>query len=282
MALTDKCDLFASFHEDGMNKIVQHVMRQRPSLFNYATPDIIANRELWCHMPDFTVDVTKFGDPIFTELPYLPVIGSDSPPIGLGFTVQFVKFQVDLHPSNMVALPPELGPDLPDQHLALELRLCGAVGCPELKTLDSIPIPKPAGKDPDPTGKEPERPDGPPPLVPVPGRLDCFCLDIFLLGHVERNFIAGEEKLVIKVDAVEIVDVEPDKLEKSLECYLRTTVHTLLRQKLAIAWETFFTDFPLFGLGTVSLAPTPNPPVPHNPAIEEDQLKAFVTMTVLP
>ena len=48
MALTDDCDLFASLHEDGLNKVVRHVMRQRPSLFNYATPDIIANRELWC------------------------------------------------------------------------------------------------------------------------------------------------------------------------------------------------------------------------------------------
>lgn len=275
MALTDNCDLFASFHEDGMNKIVRHIMRQRPSLFNYATPDIIANRELWCHIPDFTVDVTKFGNPIFTELPYLPVIGSDSPPLGLGLTVQFVKFQVDLHPSNVITLPPELGPSLPKQRLALELRLCGAVGCPEPKTLDAIPIPKPRGKDP--TGR-----DDPPKLVPVPGRLNCFCLDIFLVGHTEREFIAGEEKLVVKVDGIEIVDVKPDKLELNLECYLRTTVHTLLRQKLAIAWQTFFIDFPLFGLGNVSLSPTPNPPVPHNPAIEEDQLKAFVTMTVSP
>ena len=258
-----------------MNKIVRHVMRQRPSLFNYATPDIIANRELWCQIPDFTVDVTKYGDPVFTELPYLPVIGSDSPPIGLGFTVQFVRFRVDLHPSSVITLPPELGPSLPAQHLALELRVCGAVACPEPKTLDAIPVPKPTGKDPD-------RPNVPPPLVPVPGRLDCFCLDIFLVGHVEREYIAGEEKLVAKVDGVEIVDVKPDKLEASLECYLRTTVHTLLRQKLAIAWETFFIDFPLFGLGTVSLSPTPNPPVPHNPAIEEDQLKAFVTMAVSP
>ena len=67
-----------------------------------------------------------------------------------------------------------------------------------------------------------------------------------------------------------------------MECYIRTAVTLFLRQKLAIPLETFFFDFPLFGLGTISLFPTPNPPVPHNPAIEEDQLKAFVTMTVAP
>jgi hypothetical protein len=32
-------------------------------------------------------------------------------------------------------------------------------------------------------------------------------------------------------------------------------------------------------MGTVTLAPTGNPPVPNNPAIEDDQLKAFVTLT---
>lgn len=276
MAFTVNCDLFASFHENGMNKIVDHIMRQRPSLFNYATPDIIANRELWCHIPSFASDVNKFGNPIFTELPYLPVIGTDSPPIGLGFAVQLVRFQVDLHPSNRISLPPELGPKLKPQRLAMELRVCGAVVCPEPKTLDAIPVTKPTGQ------KDPDRPDTPPPLVPVPGRLNCFCLDLFAVGHVAREFIAGEEKMLAKVDGIEIVDVEPDKLESNLECYLRTTVHMLLRQKLAIAWQTFFVEFPLFGTSTVSLLPTPNPPIPHNPAIEDDQLKAFVTMTVTP
>jgi hypothetical protein len=33
-------------------------------------------------------------------------------------------------------------------------------------------------------------------------------------------------------------------------------------------------------MGTVVLTPTPNPPVANNPAIEDDQLKAFITMTV--
>ncbi|MGP6086290.1 hypothetical protein [Antarctobacter jejuensis] len=275
MALTDNADLFVSFHEDGMNRIIQHIMRQRPSLFNYATPDIVANRELWCHIPDFTVDVSKFGNPIFTELPYLPVIGTDSPPIGLGFTVQIVRFQVDLHPSNRIGLPPELGPKLKDQRLALEFRICGTVLCPDADTLDKIPV---IPKNP----KDPDRRDEPPPLVPVPGRPNCFCLDLSAVGHVAREFIAGQEKLVGKIDGVEIVDVGPEKLEANLECYLRTVVHMLLRQKLAIAWQTFFIEFPLFGLGTVSLSPTPNPPVPNNPAIEEDQLKAFVTMTVSP
>lgn len=35
MAFTDSSDLFASFHEDGFNRLISHVMQQRPSLFNY-------------------------------------------------------------------------------------------------------------------------------------------------------------------------------------------------------------------------------------------------------
>lgn len=274
VALTDDCDLFASINEDGANRIIRHIMRQRPSWFNFATADVAANRELWCQIPEFTVDVTKFGNPIFTIIPYLPVIGADAPPVGLGFCVQLVRAQIDFHPGDAIALPAELGPELKEQHFALELRVCGGIRCPDRDVLDKIPV----VPLPDPNRDERREP----PLVPVPGRMDCFCLNVFAIAHVEHEFINGVERLVAKVDGVEVVDVKPDGLESSIECYLRTAVSLFLRQKLAIPLETFFIDFPLFGLGTVSLSPTPNPPVPNNPAIEDDQLKAFVTMTVTP
>ena len=202
------------------------------------------------------------------------MIGADSPPVGLGFCVQVVRAQVDFHPSNVIGLPPELGSRLKEQQLALELKICGGIRCPDRDVLDKIPVAHRAAGRP---------PRGPvqrevPPLVPVPGKMLCFCLDVFATAHVAREFINGEERLVGKVDGVEIVDVKPDGLEANMECYIRTAVTLFLRQKLAIPLLTFFVDFPLFGLGTISLVPTPNPPVPHNPAVEDDQLKAFVTM----
>ena len=149
MALTDNCDLFISIHEDGANRIARHIMRQRPSLFNYATADVVANREFWCHSPEFTTDVTKFNNPIFTTLPYLPVIGADSPPVGLGFCVQVVRAQVDFHPNQIISLPPELGPKLREQQLAIALKICGGISCPDRNVLDKIPVtpPKDKGKD---------------------------------------------------------------------------------------------------------------------------------------
>jgi len=274
MAFTDNCDLYAAVHEDGVNRIIRHIMLQRPSLFNYATADVIANKELWCAMVPHTDDVDKYADPLFTELPPLPVIGSSAPPVTLGFIVQLLKFRLDLHPGD-IDLPPELNPPLQEQHFTLHFRICGGIGCPDKDTLDRIPVLPPGGA--------PGTVDIPQKIPPVPvrGRIQCFCLDVFVVGHVERETILGQESLVGKVDGVEIVDIEPKELENNIECYIKTAVTLVLRQKLAIPLATFFVSFPLFGLGTVTLSPTPNPPIAHNPAIEEDQLKAFITMTVV-
>lgn len=275
MAFTDNCDLYAAVHEEGVNRVIQHIMLQRPSLFNYATADVIANKEQWCTQVDHTGDVTKYGNPLFTAMPPLPVIGTDSPPVTLGFCVQLLKFEADFHPGNVVGLPPELNPPLQEQRFALHFVVCGGVACPEERVLDRIPVipSKPVAGTVDVPQKTPP--------VQAPGRVQCFCLEVFVVGHVERETILGKESLVGKVDGVEIVDIEPKELENNIECYIKTAVTLVLRQKLAIPLATFFISFPLFGMGTVTLAPTPNPPVPHNPAIEEDQLKAFITMTVV-
>jgi hypothetical protein len=275
MAFTDDCDLYAAVHEDGVNRVIEHIMLQRPSWFNYATADVANNRELWCEEVKHTPDVTKYGDPLFTELPPLPVIGADSPPVTLGFCAQLVSGQIDFHPGNVINLPPELNPPLKEQRFALSLRVCGAIACPEPKVLEAIPVLPPVHH------KERDQTPRVPP-VNVPGELNCFCLEVYVVGRFEREIILGQERLLGKVDDIEIVDIEPNGLEENIECYLKTSVTLVLRQKLAIPLATFFVDFPLFGLGTVSLSPTPNPPIPNNPAVEEDQLKAFITMTVSP
>ena len=274
MAFTDDCDLYVAFHEEGVNLVIQHVMRQRPSWFNYASADLAGNRELWCEFFPFTSDVTKYGNPLFTILPPLPVIGADSPPVTLGFIVQITKVTLDFHPGNVVSVPAELNPPLAEQSFALQLVVCGAIACPDEEAILKIPV---GGQD---VPGLADFPDLPP--VHLPGRPQCFCLELFVTGGFDREFSGGTERVVGRVDGVEIVDVKPEGLESNLECYIETAVVLGLRQKLAIPLETFFVDFPLFGLGTVSLSPTPNPPVPNNPAIEDDQVKAFITMTVTP
>lgn len=271
MAFTDNCDLFGAVHEDGVNRVIRHIMRQRPSMFNYATADIAGNRELWCVPIDFTSDVIHYKNPLFTVMPPIPVIGVDSPPVSLSFIVQVPKVEVDFFPSNVIELPKKLKPPLANQHFALHITVCGSLGCPSEKVIDSIP-------DTTQTFGISEQQQTP---VHLPGVLNCFCLDVYMIGHFEQAFIHGQESLLGKVDAMDIVDIKPDALEENIICYIRTAVSLVLRQKLSIPLSTFFISFPLFGMGSVSLSPTPNPPVPNNPAVEDDQLKAYITMTVI-
>jgi hypothetical protein len=271
MAFTDNCDLFASVHERGVNRVITHIMRQRPSLFNYASQDVANNKELWCSKIEFTPDVQKYGNRLFTIMDPIPVFGADSPPVGLGFIVQLTKAEVDFEPSNVIGLPGELSPPLKKQRFALHFRVCGAIACPDQKQIDGIPFPPP---------KSQTHEQKLPPVI-LRGPLECFCLDVFAVGHIERVNVFGKQSLLGKVDGIEIVDIKPQGLENNIECYLKTTLNVVLRQKLTIAIETLTLSFPLFDIATVTVFPTPNPPIPNNPAVEEDRVKVFLSMTVV-
>ena len=130
MAFTDNCDLYGAVHEDGINRFVTHLRRQRPSLFNYATADVAENRKLWCSRPDPAQDVITFGNPLFTIMPPLPLLGTDAPPVGVGFCAQLTRAEIDLHPGKMFELPEPLAPPLGEQHLAIKLVICGGIECP--------------------------------------------------------------------------------------------------------------------------------------------------------
>ncbi len=229
MALTDDCDLFGSIHEDGVNLVARHVMRQRPSLFNYGTAQIAANKQLWCRQVEVVPDVLNFNDPIMTVVPPLPLADTG---YGVNYSFQITKAEIDFHPGNVVTLPSQLSPPLNAQHFAAHAEVCGGIGCPPKEIVDRLPParPRPGNHD---------RPQEP--VTPLPTRkLDCFCLEVFIVGHVE------------------VVAILPQ---------LRVALSKLV--------------FDLLGLGTVTLAPTvTSAAVPNNPAIENDELKVFVDMTV--
>ena len=271
MAFTDNCDLFAAVHEDGVNRVIQHIMRQRPSWFNFATADIANNRELWCNRPQYTQDVVKYKNPIFKIEPPIPILGSDSPAVFIGFCAQLTKALIDFHPGNKIGLPGELSPPLKPQHFSLEFRVCGGLECPPDAEVQQIPL---GGTHQNVTGAEANT-NVPPPVV-LRGQPNCFCLDVFVIGHFEdsNGFLLG------KIDDIDTVDIKPDKLEDNINCYLKTAVNVVLREKLAISVQALALSFPLFNIATITLSPTPNPPVPNNPAIEDDELKVFITMTV--
>jgi hypothetical protein len=275
MGFTDHCDLYGAVEEAGVNRVIGDIMRQRPSLFNYATEDIAHNSELWCAPVPHTPDVTNYGNPLFTIVNPLPILGADAPPVGIGFCAQLTRAEIDFFPGNTIPLPPELHPPLENQRFSLLLRLCGAIECPAQETIERVPA---GGQFSDQVGATVVK--GPAPIV-LQGRLNCFCLDVVAIGHIRQQTVAGIPSLLIQVDELDVVGVEPEGLEANMVCYLKTTVNVVLREKLTVAIETLMLSFSLFGLGTVTLAPTPNPPIPNNPAVEDDQVKAFMTMTII-
>lgn len=250
MAFTDSCDLFSSFHEDGFNRIIEHVRRQRPSLFNYATADIARNEKLLCR----------------------------------AIAVQLADLQIDFHPGKSVALPPELNPPLKEQRLAIKLGVCGGIGCPDKELLDRlIPPPKVPGRNTD--GKDPREQT---PVTALPTRkLHCFCLEAYVTGGVRIATYNGKPYLEPFLDGFEIVDIKPEGLENSLECYIGVLLRLVVLPGLRVLLERAplnltqgATD--LFPQPTnVTLSATPvSAAVPNNPAIEDDQLKVFIKAEV--
>jgi hypothetical protein len=267
MAFTDHCDVFASFHEDGFNQILQHIRFQRPSMFNYATQAIADNPALLCRPIDAHPRLNAHGNPLVTILKPLPLPGTN---FGLNFAVQLVDAKVDFHPGDEVTLPPDLTP-LPPQRLAIGLRVCAGLGCPPPGVVDSMIPPPP----------NPNLPPPPPPpdLVVLPTQqLICICLDAFLVGGVRFREYFQEFYFEPFADRVEISDIRPDELESGIECVVDATLRLGFLPKLRILLKTLSLD--LTDDVTIEVQPKPvlPPEVPNNPAIEEDEVRAFIDL----
>ena len=271
MALTDHCDIFASFHEDGFNRIAGHIRRQRPSLFNYATAGLAKDVQRLCERIDAHPIVAIRANPLVTVVDLLPVPGTN---YGLDFCVQLADFKVDFHPGNQFGLPPELG-TLKPQRLAIYVRACAGIACPVDDLVDRL-IPPPQ--------TSPERPKDdrqPTPLTPLPFReIRCFCLDAYVTAGIRIRWYGGKPYLEPFLDGIEIVDIEPKGLEDAMECYLKTILKLAVLPGLRVLLETSPLDI-IKDKVTLSLLPMPTgAQLPNNPAIETDLLKAFVKVEV--
>jgi hypothetical protein len=285
MSLTDHCDIFASFHEDGFNAIIGHVRKQRPSLFHYATAEIAKNRDLLCKAIDAHPIVLLRNNPLVTIVDPLPVPGTN---YGVNFAVQLVDVRIDFHPGDEFDLPPELQPPLKAQRLAIKLTVCGGIGCPPKELVDRLILPQKSVLGANLSARvAPPRDDGP--IVPLPTRqLSCFCLDAVVTGGVRITTHNGKPYLEPFLDGFEIVDIKPDGLENSLECYVSLMLRLVVLPGLRILVERAplnltqgATD--LFPQPTnVHISPMPvSSALPNNPAVERDMLKVFIRAEVI-
>lgn len=286
MALTDHSDVFGSVHEGGINRIIRHLMRQRPSIFNYGTAMFASNRDRLCREIDVHPEVTRRGNPVVSVQEPLPIFGTGGA-WGMDFCAQLVAVELDFHPSNLFGLPPELAP-LGSQQFALRGEACGAIVCPRQELVERLsddlagrPISLP-GQPTKGSGYEYEddRPKARPPIQPIPGGEPlCFCLELFGVGHFEILDSASSPVLAARLDGLELVDINPEGLENSLECYLATTIRLSLLPRVRVSLDSLIFDLGKFA--SLHVKPTANSAdVPHNPAVEDDHLKVFVDVEV--
>ena len=274
MAFTDHCDVFGSFHEEGFNRIIDHIRFQRPSMFNYATQAIADNPALLCRPIVAHPRLNQHGNPLLTIIDPLPLPGAN---FALNFSVQLVDVKIDFHPANVVTLPAELSP-LGVQRFVMSLRVCAGIGCPPAQAI-SDNIPPPPNPDADPN----QPPPPPPPQVVLPPdqQLICVCLDAFAVGGLRFKEYFQHFFLEPFVDRIEISDIQPADLESGIECVIDATLRLGFLPKLRILLKKMTLD--LTDDVTIFVQPKPvavSPAVPNDPAVEQDEVRAFIDLEV--
>lgn len=298
MAFTDNCDIFGAVHEDGINLVVRHLMRQRPSLFNYATIFFKEFNKLLCVPIEADKKVLEAGNPLFDVQDPILVLGTPVP-VGMNWCFQVTDAQIDFHPGNVFGLPPELG-ILANQRMALRLRACFGLGCPPKDVIDQL-LPAmevlATAEDKDNRSKLSAFGTAPPPaptpdkVIVLPTReMTCFCLELFGVAHFEWSTIGNDPQqwLKVRLDGLEIVDLQPTPMENIIECYAATVLRLGILPRVSVKMEKLIFDITAaleendIEVGQqISLRPTPiSAAVPNNPAIEDNQLKVFINLVV--
>jgi hypothetical protein len=290
MAFTDISELYGAINEKGINQIVQHLMRLRPSLFNYGTEAIANNLKLLCNQIDADPMVFARNNPLITIESPIPVLGTEGL-VNLNYCVQLTEVRIDFHPGNTISLPPELGV-LPQQRFALFAKTCIGLGCPDVEYMQVLenalgqlyaPIfvddyvnSKPNDTSGTTTHNTDKPPRHPPPVVVPTRKLTCFCMEVYAIGHFEVTKVNGRFLIKPKLDGLEIVDLRPQEMEDMIECYVSSVIRLGLLPRIQIALEKIVLD----QLKIVTVILKPSATVPNNPAIEQDELRVFIDMEV--
>ncbi len=277
MTLTAMSNLYGAIHEDAINRVVRWMGRYRPTVFNYGTAWVAQQPfERLCHKPEVIDDILTRGRPVISVEPPLPVPGTGGA-YGLNWCLQLTELEIDFEPTSVFALPAELGNKLAAQQFALHAQACFGLGCPPKWVLREFPPPDDRRqKDRPADAPQDQRPDSK--VLPT-DEMTCVCLDLFVTGHVVTDHNSGAWHVTFELDGLEIVDVGPDRLESLLECYAETVVRYAVLPRLALSFNALTVGIPL-NLGAVTVAPATSPP--HNPAVEDDQLKVFIDLGVTP
>lgn len=236
MSLTQTHDVFAAIHEDGLDDLLRRFFTTRPKYLNYGSPGFTAAT---------TVTATQMA-----AIPFPGVPG------GIEWSVRLAQPVVDAHPQS-TGLPPELDP-LGAERVAIRTAVQICVDCSNRERGDDQRDPRPDQQDPTHGHHrkyDPDRPIGKD-LKPV-----CFVVEVYAIARAERTTSAAGDALRLVVDAIELVDLEPNELESLVECLLLQ----ILRAVLASV------RLPLTALRAGAFELTPA----AGPFVRDDQIEMF-------
>jgi hypothetical protein len=188
MTFTQNSDIYIAVQDAGINRVINHVMLQRLSLFNYGSILPVTNPRPVCRDIRTVPQVVQANNPLITSMSPFPVIQT---PLTLDYIAQLTKGAVDFFPGNAFTLPPELNPPLKNQQFAVNFEICAGLVCP----LSTFPPRR-------------ERRE-----------IDCFCLNLFATGGCGITGIPGKQTISMNVSGIEIPELKPDSMETAIECY---------------------------------------------------------------
>ncbi|HEY0950876.1 hypothetical protein [Nocardioides sp.] len=238
MSLTETSEVFVAVEESALNDLITAVCGTRPHLLNYGSPAFV---------PGSSVSATQMAP--------IPFPGSP----GLQWSVRLTTPVLDLFKQDQT-LPPELSLGAGQFSLSTKVRLC--VDCASRGRNE------PPGEDPkghDHQGHDHQGHDHPGEDQQWPDDRDdwgkarnpmCCTLDVFAVGHLVSTWAGGQRAVGFALDAVEIVDIEPNALESVIECLLTMVLRSVL--------ATLSLPVTALELGAFTLTPTVGPLIDVN------------------
>jgi hypothetical protein len=296
-------DVYGAIKESAINRAIHFLMAWRPSLFNYVAPSQYVEVQRDRQTAAFTERwlVCQALNPPAGQLPYL--LYTRRPPLkieefpGIPYCVQITDLAVDFQPSNVIGLPPELNPPLDDQQFAVWGKVHAGIGCPSDALVNALlregyysvvsgRMIRPEGHDRFSDDVERNHVDAgmAMPMFHAPSHditsLICFSLEFFATGHLYTDIEPGTSnppitRVRVALDGTEIKDLLPSGLEDAVECYIRTVIRGYLLPKLLVDIEPILVK----ALG-IKIIPTLTPGLPHNPAIEQDELRVWLDIAL--
>ena len=258
-------DVFGSITDDALNRIAGFTQVRAPFLFNYVAPSIVDGNELW--LTCYDVPDSPLGNvPKYTRMSAFPVPGI---PVALPYCIQIFDADIDFHPSDQITLPEELLPPLQEQSFALRVQCNFGVACIPDDVAQLVANRR---------FNNPNQDERQPLVVPAKS-LVCFVLTGFATGRLVVTAAPGAptpvEQIQVQVDGIDIVDITPSGLEEAIECYLTAVLKSYVLPTFVLALQPLVVKSLGFD-ATIQLTPG----LPHNPAIEENELRLWLDVQV--